>query len=141
MRIFQDKEQMAEKDAEFLTKLHQLVNEIYGDRISPFEDGMVLETLLAGAAQHQATMLLQIGATSIEEGYQILGVSEMQAEEWVLNAFKKTLNGMFEIALANFNNSAPQTLLDERDLIRQELDLDMQAAITEQPANTKNFAS
>lgn len=141
MSIFDDKEQLMQKDAEFLSKMHQLIEDVYGPRNSPFEDGVVMETLIAGLAQHQANILLMVGGTNVEEGYSLLGSSQEQAATWFNARLQALIEKAFESMLIAFNSSAPQSILDERDLIRQELDLDMQSVITEPAANTKILAS
>lgn len=141
MSIFDNKEQLIQKDAEFLSKLHQLVNDVYGVRNTPFEDGMVIETLLAAVAQHQAGILLMVGGTSVDEGYALLETNQQHAEKWLTSTFKHMVESAFEASLVAFNASAPQSIIDERELIRQELDLDMQTAIAETVVNTKTLAS
>lgn len=141
MSIFDDKEQLMKKDAEFLSKMHQLIEDVYGPRNSPFEDGVVMETLIAGLAQHQANILLMVGGINVEEGYSLLGSSQEQAATWFNARLQALIEKAFESMLIAFNSSAPQSVLDERELIRQELDLDMQSVITEPAANTKILAS
>ena len=141
MSKFDDAEQLATLDAEFLSRLHDLVDEVYGERTAPYQDGLILETLIAGIAQHEAHMLLLAGGDTVEEGYKILGSSYEIANEWRQERHATMIRATFDASLIALQETAPQQVLDDRKRVKEEIEHQENLTNKVEPINTKTFAS
>lgn len=139
MRVFDDAEAIVKADLQFMKRVMELAEEIYGPTKSTGEDVLILESLLAIAAHREAGMMVSIGAKSIEEAYALLGTHGKKADDERVAFYNKMLNSAFDLLLARTESQAPE-LLEEVRLQNEKLDLDMQAALAE-TANKPNFAS
>lgn len=139
MRIFDDAEALVQADLEFLKRSIELIDEIYGPTQSTREDVLILENILAVAAHREASMMVSVGAKSLEEAYEILGSSREHADRERAEYYNAMLERAIDLVLTVTQRTAPE-LLEEVRLQNEQLDLDMQAALVE-TANKPNLAS